>query len=160
MVLERKAARIFVIAGDRVLLIKGLDPAHPELGSWWMTPGGGIEAGESPAAAAARELREETGLERSAEQMGAVVATRIAEFDFADVAYRQTEWFFAVRVEQFMPQVDGWDELERDALLELRWWTVPGLIASNERAYPAEIAAVAQAIIEDRVDAPMKLSGQ
>ena len=32
------------------------------LGTWWQMPQGGIDAGEDPAAAAMRELREETGI--------------------------------------------------------------------------------------------------
>jgi 8-oxo-dGTP pyrophosphatase MutT (NUDIX family) len=159
VVLERKAARTFVVADESVLLIRACDPAHPEHGTWWMTPGGGVDDGEETAAAAARELREETGLERTPEQMGAVVATRIAEFDFADIAHRQTEWFYAVRIERFTPEIDGWDALEQDALLELRWWTVPELLASDDRFYPVETAAVVQAIIDDCVDAPIELSG-
>ena len=86
------------------------------------------------------------------------MATRVAEFDFGGVAHLQSESFFAVRVERFTPQVDGWDELERDALLELRWWTVAELAASTERIYPSGLADVVQAIIDDRIDTPIELS--
>src|SRR5664279_4219780 len=139
MVLERRAARIFLITDRSVLLIKGNDPAHPERGTWWMTPGGGINEGEPTDAAAARELMEETGLRREPAQMGAVVATRVTEFEFCDVAHLQTEWFFAVRVEEFAPSVHGWDEIEQEALLEFRWWTVPELAATDEVFYPSEL---------------------
>lgn len=158
--MERRAARTFVIADRSVLLIKGCDPAEPEQGTWWFTPGGGIDDGEATNAAAARELLEETGLHLEPEQMGPVVATRVAEFDFGHVAHLQTEWFFAVRVEQFRPRVDGWDELEQQALLEFRWWTVPELVATDERLYPSELIRVVEALIDDRIDEPMQLSGR
>jgi putative (di)nucleoside polyphosphate hydrolase len=45
-------------------------PAEPEgPGAWWQMPQGGIDAGEDPAAAALRELYEETGI-RSAHIIG------------------------------------------------------------------------------------------
>ncbi len=45
---------------DKILLLK----RHPEdvHGETWSAPGGGIEPGETPAAAAVRELLEETGI--------------------------------------------------------------------------------------------------
>ena len=45
---------------DKILLLK----RHPEdlHGETWSAPGGGLEPGEKPAAAAARELLEETGI--------------------------------------------------------------------------------------------------
>ena len=45
---------------DKILLLK----RHPEdlHGNTWGAPGGGVEPGESPVAAAARELLEETGI--------------------------------------------------------------------------------------------------
>ena len=48
-----------VIDGDRVLLVSMEPPGEPR---WWHFPGGGIEPGELPKAAAMRELFEETGL--------------------------------------------------------------------------------------------------
>ena len=46
-------------ARSEVLLVH----RNPSLGSYWHTVAGGVEDGETPAEAARRELREETGLE-------------------------------------------------------------------------------------------------
>ena len=158
MVIERRAARALLIADRSVLLIKGCDPARPELGEWWLTPGGGIEDGESFEVAVAREVLEETGLELAPEHFGTYIATRVAEFDFDGEPYHQTEWFFAARVEHFEPHTEGWDAVEQRALLDHRWWTLDELVASRELIYPREIAAVMAAVLEGRVDPPLQLA--
>jgi 8-oxo-dGTP diphosphatase len=59
-----RRAAAYVVCRDetnRLLLTRFVSPGHPDSGMWTM-PGGGMDWGESAAAAAHRELAEETGL--------------------------------------------------------------------------------------------------
>lgn len=59
--MSRRSVRVIVLDADhRVLLLRWRDPADP-LHVVWEPPGGGIDPGESEAAAAVREVAEETG---------------------------------------------------------------------------------------------------
>ena len=75
-IIERSAVRLVVLdAQDTLLLFHTRDPDHPDLGTWWELPGGGIDPDESYLDAAIRELREEAGiiarLPRSGSRTGA-----------------------------------------------------------------------------------------
>ena len=59
--LQRLAAYALVLRDDAALLTRN-SARGPRPGSWTL-PGGGVDHGESPAAAVAREVLEETGLE-------------------------------------------------------------------------------------------------
>ena len=47
-----------LIQGDHILMVQHREPTR----SYWTLPGGGVEAGETPAEAAVREVLEETGV--------------------------------------------------------------------------------------------------
>lgn len=157
--IERRAARVLLLAERSVLLIKGFDPGRPDAGTWWLTPGGGVDDGESIETAAVREVLEETGLQLDPDELGPVVATRVADFEFERRQYRQTEYFFTVEVASFTPRDHGWDDLERRSLLDQRWWTVDELRTTDATVYPNEIADLVQAVLDRTISDAIRLSG-
>jgi 8-oxo-dGTP pyrophosphatase MutT (NUDIX family) len=131
----RLAARVLVIDADGcVLLLRGFDPARPDLGDWWLTPGGGVDDGESVEDAARRELHEETGL--VVDDVGPALFERRIVFRFEDGHFDQTEHYFCVRAERFAVTNAGWTDLEQRSVLEHRWWSRADLAATDETVYP------------------------
>ena len=140
---DRRAARVLLVdAGDRVLLLRGTDPADAAQGQWWFTPGGGLDDGEGTADAASRELAEETGLVLAPADLGPVVHERVAQFRFAGTEYRQSEVFYLARVDRHEVDTAGWTALEVASVLEHRWWPRAELSATSERVFPADLADV------------------
>ncbi|MGC4747095.1 NUDIX hydrolase [Micromonospora sp. DT201] len=138
----RRAARVLLVdAAGQVLLFEGLDPARPGH-RYWFTPGGGLDPGESPAAGAARELAEETGLRPDPAELGEPVWSDTTEFSFDGVWYRQEQDFFLLRVQAWQVDTAGFDDIEQRSIAGHRWWLPDELAASGERFYPAELTAL------------------
>jgi 8-oxo-dGTP pyrophosphatase MutT (NUDIX family) len=135
----RRAGRVLVVDDDnRVLLLHGFDPANPEH-PFWFTVGGGADAGESLAAAAARELREEVGLSVEISALGEPVWQRVTEFGFDGTRYRQDEEYFLLRVRPFRVSLAGLDQLEQDTVDAYRWWDPAELESSGEEFHPPDL---------------------
>ena len=136
---ERIAARVVLVDGaGRALLFCGGDPANPAGGTWWFTPGGGVEPGETIEDAARREVLEETGVRIG--ELGPVVHERYTEFAFNGGMLRQRESYYRVRVDE-LTDIDtrGWTDLERRSVSGYRWWGVDELRTTGEVFFPANL---------------------
>ncbi len=150
---RRESARVLLIDElDRLLLLKfHVDPDAPESGHGWCTPGGGVEDGETLAEAAARELREETGLSVEPEALRSAVAetSGYADVGWAEGIFRDV--FFRLRVTGHQVDVSGQEANERKYHAGYRWWSVTDLAATGETVYPLGLAGLAAELVAGRV---------
>ncbi len=129
----RHAVRVLLRdEANRVLLVRFWDGRR----SWWCTPGGGIEPGETDLAAAARELREELG--EAAIEIGPCVWTRRRVGVFRGQPFDQSERIYLGRVPAFEPQPSA-AALREHGTEDIRWWTVDELESSAEDFAPRRL---------------------
>ncbi len=139
----RTSGRVLLLdPSGRILLLRhrldlGSDATH------WITPGGGVEPGESPAAAAVRELAEETGLHLSLPPGARAEHVDRETFSFGGRRYAQTNHYFVLAAPTGA-EVDarGHDESEREVLLEARWWTPEQLRMTGDAVRPSDLADI------------------
>ena len=138
MTVNRLTSRILLLDRDnRVLLFLTKAPDTSGVARW-LTPGGGVDAGETHHEAALRELEEETGL--VLESVGEPVWSHdfVVEWDAADHDTGHAE-FYTATVDAFEPSDAHWTDDERVDVLAHRWWTLSELIATDEAYEPAEL---------------------
>jgi 8-oxo-dGTP pyrophosphatase MutT (NUDIX family) len=143
---RRVSARVVLLdETGAVLLLCGSDPAAgPDAPRWWFTVGGEVQAGETLAQAAAREVAEETGLRVAPEDLIGPVWRRDAVFEFNGSVLRSQEMFFVYRTRRFELSASGHTALERHYIHGHRWCdaTMIGeLVADGETVYPQQLGA-------------------
>ena len=135
---SRSGARVIVTDGSHVLLMADTDPGVP--GSrWWVTPGGGIDAGETPRQAAVRELAEETGLLIEPDDLLGPVAVRDVVHGYSDQVLHQHESFFVLHTARFEATPLGLTEGEKLTMAGYAWQPTSQLDRLPEPVWPSGI---------------------
>lgn len=137
----RPAARIVLIdPSDRVLLFR-TDVRRKPL---WITPGGGLDPGESFEQAAERELWEETGISA---KIGPCVWRRRHVFEFNGALLDEDERIFVARTDITDVSKANWLPHEHDFMTAHHWWSVGEIATSDDWFAPRRIASLLPAIL-------------
>jgi 8-oxo-dGTP diphosphatase len=130
---------VFDPAG-RVLLIRCVAMRADGEFAFWLTPGGEIESGEEPMAAAWREIQEELGLELDMTP----AYTEANRFEHQGEMRDNVDFVFTARCAADAPALRGVTPEEIALMKEIRWWTAEEIErvgnAGEERIFPVDLA--------------------
>jgi 8-oxo-dGTP diphosphatase len=145
---RRLSARLLILdEAGRILLFRFVYRHGPLAGQdFWGTPGGGVEDGETLEQAALRELLEETGLRR--QSVGSQVARREVALQLPDGEHVvQDERYFLVRVTDNALSRDAWTDLEREVMVEHRWWSLEELSRTEATVWPETLREMIERVL-------------
>jgi ADP-ribose pyrophosphatase YjhB (NUDIX family) len=131
---HRGAARLLVLTPEPEVLLLRLEPSFRE--PFWVTPGGGLDDGESYEDAARRELAEEVG--RDDLTLGPCIWTREVTFTWERWRVHQRERTFLVEVPAPFEAVTVFPDEE--PITGSGWFTIDRLRAEPEVVYPIGLA--------------------
>ena len=141
----RPAARVLLLDSQDRIFLMYFEPGEGGAGVW-ITPGGGLDPGETFEQAALREMWEEVGLRDF--ELGPCVWHRSHVFEFRGRLIDQQERFYVVRVDTHDPGDHvNHDERERALITSQRWWTLEEIGASPDYFAPRDLVGLLAPIL-------------
>ena len=149
-IIIRRTSRIILISPRDTFLLMMTQAPDSSGFSRWITPGGGVDEGESHLEAAHRELFEETG------QRLAIAPEPVWRYEF-DVSWDQAshnrgyaEYFVAYADEEFEPVSDFWTPEEHIDVTASKWWAVGELSATIDPYEPLSLPDLFHRVLAER----------
>jgi 8-oxo-dGTP pyrophosphatase MutT (NUDIX family) len=144
----RRTARILVLDEQGAILLLKTHWGVRTRPARWLTPGGGIDAGEDAHTAAVRELFEETGVR--VETLGDPVAHRVIPLPPVEEYQAREATYFVLRGPRFAITSTEWTDSEKDDIVDVRWFAPEELAASTDDFDPEDVRGILAELRDQR----------
>lgn len=137
----RKSSRAIVLnKQNQIFLFRYTFDFFAEEDSIWITPGGGLDEGESFEEALKRELFEELGIELSGSDSTPQIYYRFPLYELKSGEIVQSEErFYLVRLDETDFSCTGWTESEKKRMTAGKWWSLEEIRESEEKFFSKDI---------------------
>lgn len=147
----RKSARAIVLnKQNQIFLFRYTFDFFAEKESIWITPGGGLDEGESYEDALKRELFEELGIRLSDSVPFVFYRTPLYELKNGETVQSE-ERFYLVYCDDASFFYNGWSESEMKRMTAGKWWSAEEIMKSEETFFSEDIAEILERLSEGDV---------
>ena len=113
----------------------------------WITPGGGLDEGESFEEALKRELFEELGIELSGSDSTPQIYYRFPLYELkSGETVQSEERFYLVRLDETVFSCTGWTESEKKRMTAEKWWSIEEIRQSEEKFFSNDVVEILERI--------------
>lgn len=145
----RKTSRIVLMDEAGAVLLFYTQAPDSSKFHRWITPGGGVDPGETHQQAAVRELKEETGRDFVVPATPVWTYEFDVKFDQADHDRGYAEYFF-VHTQRFEPITDLWTPEEHIDVTDWGWFTAAGMEALTTPHEPTHLPTLVRELSSRR----------
>ena len=146
----RKSSRAIVLnKQNQIFLFRYTFDFFAEQESIWITPGGGLDDGESFEEALKRELFEELGIELSGNDSTPQIYYRFPLYELKNgETVRSEERFYLVRLDETEFFYTNWTESESQRMTAGKWWSVEEIRQSEEKFFSEDVVEIIERLSE------------